>query len=77
MDLRFDSLPPSFIVAGSKDRLARSSEVCVDRFRQQSFDVEYKVYEGAKHGFFTFDTPQSRQLLVDIQEFLERAHERA
>ena len=77
MDLRFNSLPPSFIVAGSKDRLARSSEVCVDQFRQQSFDVEYKVYEGAKHGFFTFDTPQSRQLLVDIQEFLERAHERA
>ena len=70
MDLTFDSLPPTFIVAGSKDRLARSSQVCADRLQQQSFNVEYKVYEGARHGFFTFNTPESRQLVDDIHEFL-------
>ena len=70
MDLAFDSLPPTFIGAGSKDRLARSSRVCADRFRQQSFDVEHKVYEGARHGFFTFNTPESRQLVDDIHKFL-------
>ena len=70
MDLTFDSLPPTFIVAGSKDRLARSSQICADQFEQQSFDVEYKVYEGARHGFFTFNSPQSRQLLGDIHQFL-------
>ena len=72
MDLTFDSLPPTFIVAGSKDRLARSSQVCADRFQRQSFDVEYKVYEGARHGFFTFNTPESRQLVDDVHEFLGR-----
>lgn len=70
MDLTFDSLPPTFIVAGSKDRLARSSQICADRFVQQSFDVEYKVYEGARHGFFTFNSPESRQLVDDIHKFL-------
>ena len=49
---------------------ARSSQVCADRFQQQSFNVEYKVYEGARHGFFTFNSPQSRQLVDDIQKFL-------
>ena len=70
MDLTFDSLPPTFIVAGSKDRLARSSQVCADRLQEQSLDVEYKVYEGARHGFFTFNSPQSRQLVDDIHKFL-------
>jgi len=70
MDLAVRSLPPTFIVAGSKDRLARSSQICADRFQQQSFDVEYKVYEGARHGFFTFDSPLSRQLVDDIHAFL-------
>jgi len=70
MDLTFDSLPSTFIVAGSKDRLARSSRICAERFRQRAFDVEYKVYEGARHGFYTFDSPQSRQLSDDVREFL-------
>ena len=70
MDLTFASLPPTFIVAGSEDRLARSSQVCADRLQQQSFDVEYKVYEGARHGFFTFNTLESRQLVDDIHRFL-------
>ena len=69
MDLTFESLPPTFIVAGSKDRLARSSQVCADRFQRQAFNVEYKVYEGARHGFFTFNTPESRQLVDDVHEF--------
>jgi acetyl esterase/lipase len=69
MDLTFDSVPPTFIAAGSKDRLARSSQVCASRFQRQSLDVDYKVYEGARHGFFTFDTPQSRQLVDDIHDF--------
>ena len=70
MDLTFDSLPPTFIVAGSKDRLARSSQICAERLRQQSFDVEYKLYEGARHGFYTFDSPESRRLSDDVREFL-------
>ena len=69
MDLTFDSLPPIFIVAGSEDRLARSSQVCADRFQQQSFDFEYKVYE-ARHGFFIVNKPESHQLVDDIQKFL-------
>ena len=70
MDLTFDSLPPTFIVAGSKDQLARSSQVCADRFQQQSLNVEYKVYKGARHGFFTFNSSASRQLVDDIHKFL-------
>ena len=70
MDVTFDSLPPTFIVAGSKDRLARSSHVFADRIRQQSFNVRYKMYEGARHGFFTFNSPESHQLIDDIHEFL-------
>ncbi len=70
MDLTFDSLPPTFIVAGSKDRLARSSQIFADRLQEQSFNVDYKVYEGARHGFFTFNSPGSRQLVDDIHKFL-------
>lgn len=72
MDLVVESLPPTFIVAGSKDRLARSSQMCAERFQQQSLDVDYKMYEGARHGFFTFDSPASNQLVDDIHEFLAR-----
>ena len=70
MDLTLKSLPPTFIVAGSKDRLARSSQVSANRLQQQSFDVDYKVYEGARHGFFTFNSPASRELVDDIHAFL-------
>jgi hypothetical protein len=28
------------------------------------------VYEGARHGFFTFNSSESRQLVDDIHKFL-------
>ena len=70
MDLTFDILAPTFIAAASKDQLARSSRICAEHL-EQFVDVRYKLYEGARHGFFTFNRPQSWELLDDILEFLD------
>lgn len=71
MDLGpFANLPPTFIVAGSKDQLARSSKVWAEHLRTRFSQVRYQVYEGASHGFFCFGAG-STALSDDLQRFLE------
>lgn len=53
----FDSiqvLPPTFIVGAGKDQLLRSSKIWNDHISKQHKDVQFKIYEGAAHGFFSF-----------------------
>ncbi len=71
MDLGdFAILPRTFVVAGSKDKLARSSLVWAEHLRQRFAQVQYKVYEGADHGFFCFGKG-SVELSDDVLRFLE------
>jgi acetyl esterase/lipase len=49
-----ENLPPTFIVGAGKDKLLRSSKIWAERIGKQFKDVEFKIYEGADHGFFSF-----------------------
>jgi acetyl esterase/lipase len=51
---RIENLPPTFIVGAGKDKLLRSSKTWAEYISKQFKNVEYKVYEGAAHGFFSF-----------------------
>ena len=71
MDLgEFAILPRTFVVAAAKDKLARSSKVWAEHLRQRFRQVEYKVYEGADHGFFCFGTG-SAELSADLLRFVD------
>jgi len=73
MDLDFESLPPSFILAGSADQLAESSRLCGETLQKRHERVETKVYEGEGHGFFNRGgRPASQELRRDILDFLSR-----
>lgn len=47
-------LPPTFIVGAGKDQLLRSSKIWNDHISKQHKHVQFKIYEGAAHGFFSF-----------------------
>ncbi len=65
----FAILPPTFVVAAAKDKLARSSKLWAEHLLERFTGVEYKVYEGADHGFFCFGTG-SVELSADVLRFL-------
>jgi len=57
MDLGdFAVLPRTFVVAGSKDKLARASKIWAELLQRRFSQVQYKVYAGADQGFFSFGT---------------------
>lgn len=68
----FTNLPPTFVVAASKDQLARSSKVWAEHLRARFSQVRYQVYEGASHGFFCFGTG-SAAVSDDLLHFLDSA----
>ena len=73
MDLDFGHLPPTFVVAGSKDQLAESSRLCAENLDRRFDAIEYKVYPGEAHGFFNRSArPASQELRRDIIEFLSK-----
>lgn len=49
-----EALPPTFIVGAGNDKLLRSSKIWAERIGKQFKNVEFKIYEGADHGFFSF-----------------------
>jgi acetyl esterase/lipase len=51
---RIEILPPLFIVGAGNDKLLRSSKIWTEHISKSFQDVEFKVYEGAAHGFFSF-----------------------
>lgn len=72
MDLEFDSYPPSFLVAGSKDRLCEATRICGERLESIPGVAKVKIYEGEIHGFFSMEwRPGYSELRRDIFEFLE------
>jgi acetyl esterase/lipase len=49
-----ENLPPTFIVGAGNDKLLRSSKIWAEHIGKQFKDVQFKIYEGADHGFFSF-----------------------
>jgi len=69
--LTFDHLPPVFIVAGSKDSLQTVSKNYYEHLRKQFTQVEFKLYEGGKHGFFSAGAG-SDELLKDLLNYYSK-----
>ena len=68
--LEYSNLPPIFIVAGSKDKLARSSKIYSDFLKKNGTKHEYKVYQNANDGFFCFGEGHD-QLIKDLIQFFK------
>jgi acetyl esterase/lipase len=76
MDLpTFTNLSPTFIVAASKDKLLRSSQIFAAHLAKSFDHVTYKVYEGADHGFFSFGK-QCDALSDDLLAYFEQLETR-
>ena len=72
MDLQtFEHLPPVYIAAGSKDKLQRVSKDYADHLRTRFSNVEFKEYEGGKHGFFSAGAG-SEELMSDLLDFYRK-----
>lgn len=69
MDVAFDHLPPMFIAAAGKDKLASSSLLAYEHFQADGHTVEHKVYDGASHGFYTQGKGKI-ELQQDVARFL-------
>lgn len=65
------NLPPTFIVGAGKDKLLRSSKIWAEHIGKKFIDVEFKIYKGVNHGFFSFGKGFA-ELLDDIQVFFKK-----
>jgi acetyl esterase len=73
MDLKFDSIPPCYLVAGTKDQLCDSTRIFAKRLEGVSSEVVLSIFEGEQHGLFnTSWRPASQKLRVEVLEFLSR-----
>ena len=71
MDIEFDSCPPTFLAAGSKDRLADGTRALASRLENMPVTSICKIYEGEIHGFFSMPwRPGYATLRQDIFDFI-------
>lgn len=49
-----ENLSPTFIVGAGNDKLLRFSKIWAEHISKKFKDIEFKIYEGADHGFFSF-----------------------
>lgn len=63
------SRTPTFIGAGTKDKLGRSSRIYADHLGAHGAAVTYKTYLGADHGFYCFAGAQGDALRADVLHF--------
>ena len=66
-----EHLPPLFIVGAGNDKLLRSSKIWAEHISKTFKDVQFKVYEGAAHGFFSFGKG-CEELTDDMLTFFDR-----
>lgn len=72
MDFKhIENLPPTFIVGAGNDKLLRSSKIWAEHIRKQFKDIQFKIYEGADHGFFSFGKG-CEELLDDMLVFFKK-----
>lgn len=63
------SKAPTFIGAGTKDKLGRSSRIYAEHLTAHGAAVTYKTYEGADHGFYCFPGAEGDLLRADVIGF--------
>ncbi len=68
---RIENLPPLFIVGAGKDKLLRSSKIWSEHISKSFPDVQFKIYEDAAHGFFSFGKG-CEELIDDMLVFFDR-----
>lgn len=68
---RIENLPPLFIVGAGEDKLLRSSKIWAEHISKSHKDVQFKIYEGAAHGFFSFGKG-CEELNDDMLAFFDR-----
>ncbi len=74
MDLEFESFPPTFVVAASRDPLKESSDLFAEQLQTKAGSCQHKVYAGENHGFlFSCWRPNCVALRQDILDFLDKA----
>ena len=65
------NLPATFIAGAGTDKLLRSSKIWAERTQKQFEHVQFKIYEGASHGFFSAGKG-SDELIDDILSFINK-----
>lgn len=68
---QIQNLPPLFIVGAGKDKLLRSSKIWAEHIGKSFKDIQFKIYEGASHGFFSFGKG-CEELSDDMLVFFDR-----
>jgi len=66
-----ENLPPTFIVGAGNDKLLRSSKIWAEHISKKFKAVEFKIYEGAAHGFFSFGKG-CEELSDDMLQFFNK-----
>ena len=66
-----ENLPPTFIVGAGTDKLLRSSKIWAEQIGNKFKNVEFKIYEGADHGFFSFGKG-CEELSDDMLQFFQK-----
>ena len=73
MDLKFDSVPPCYLVAGTEDQLCDSTRIFAKRLEDGPSEVVLRIFAGERHGFFnTSWRPASQEMRGEVLEFLLR-----
>jgi acetyl esterase len=73
LDLKFDSVPPCYLVAGTEDPLCESTRLFAERLEGQSNEVVLEIFEGEQHGFFNMSwRPASQEMRRQVLAFLQR-----
>lgn len=67
----FEHLPPVFIVGAGNDKLLRSSKIYAEGLQKDNRNVEFKIYEGTDHGFFSFGKG-SDELHADLLNYFSK-----
>lgn len=72
MDFKhIENLPPLFVVGAGNDKLLRSSKIWAEHIGKSFKDVQFKIYEGAAHGFFSFGKGCD-ELSNDMLDFFDK-----
>ncbi len=66
-----ENLPPLFVVGAGNDKLLRSSKIWAEHISKSFKDVQFKIYEGAEHGFFSFGKGCD-ELSNDMLDFFDK-----
>lgn len=66
-----EGLPPTFLQSGTRDIFLSNTVRMHRRLRQARVPAELHVFEAMPHGGFTGNTPEDRELVMEIERFVQ------